>query len=569
MSRPPRVSRPERRVLAAVATELPLALARRRSPARVSGAPPLVILSREEGLVIGASSEALARGVRVGQSGVVANAHAAVRFATLARSELHEELERIAESLSDLAPTVAIALAREGVEEGALAASDTVWLDVTGVVRRGDAEQALAREVVARVEARSITARVAIASGPRVARALARHEPPARASALAGERESARLGLLPVEALVSDERALDVLARLGLRTLLELTRLPRGELVARGGAEVAWALDRLDARRDGRDRTPLAPWSPSPRLIEEQRFDEGFSSREGLLFVTRSLLARLAARLLARGQATGRLRARLTLDPAWVRWEASARADRGDPRPLSGVIELELPLPAPLFEARALFSTLSIPIERVELPADVVAVAIEAAELARAERVQLALTGARRLDPARLTHLFAELRADLGPENVGVFVHVDAHPPERKAQLSARLEPRDLERRAAKTRSRAPSAARRGEDPRASSAALRPTRLVDPPYAVELRGGDAGGESACAVGARLLVEGRAYEVERIDEVLRLEGVEWWRRPISRAYRALRLAAIPSRERSEALVFVEPASGRVFLHGWFE
>jgi len=86
-----------------------------------------------------------------------------------------------------------------------------------------------------------------------------------------------------------------------------------------------------------------------------------------------------------------------------------------------------------------------------------------------------------------------------------------------------------------------------------------PTRLLPEPIRIErfVRGG------------RLVLFGRAHRVDRVAPLARMEGIEWWTRPVTREYVRVSLVAEGSLERSEALVFHDRIAHESFLHGWLE
>jgi protein ImuB len=74
-------------------------------------------------------------------------------------------------------------------------------------------------------------------------------------------------------------------------------------------------------------------------------------------------------------------------------------------------------------------------------------------------------------------------------------------------------------------------------------------------------------------GALVAAGQLVYLVDHLRLSSRLDGVEWWsEHPVSRDYARVRLhATFPGRhvEHAEAWIYVERATGRAFLHGWFE
>ena len=523
-----------RRIVAVVMPDVPLVLARRKD-ARL--APPLaVVVDVESGILAAVDDEARRHRVREGQTAV----QAAVRCARLAvahvtRGEIEAELSRVAELLLDLAPTVAtrLSITPPAAPHEPSTFDDTVWLDVTGAAHLVGGEAKLLELVASRLAMREHRVRLAIASGPRIAQALARWSRAERVRTRIGERtrehEVRALSLLPIEALPLDAGTRLFLTRVGLRTLAHAMALPREQLSARlaSAPNARTMLDLLEAR----DATPLMPYAPPRVVAESMRFEEGLVGTQPLAFVLGGMSSRLAAHLVSRSEAAGKLRLELALDRRIAQLAAGESA--------SAELALEVALPVPLADAAALSGTLMPVIERAQLVAPVIGVRLEVSEIAPARRVQLDLSRERGLDPDRLPHLLAELVGEVGPENVGFLAVRDAHRPESRSVLSREAAP-------------PPSHAQRG---------LCPTRLLPAPIALA--------KGPITRGARLVIGGLAYVVERAVHLLRLDGVEWWRAPVSRDYFHVALVEERARERADALVFVDRATTEAFVQGWLE
>ena len=125
---------------------------------------------------------------------------------------------------------------------------DGLRLDVSGVAHLFGGEQALARDMKDRFSALGLTARVAIAPTAAAAWALARYAP----GVIGQAGLPAALAPLPVAALLLDERSIQILQRLGLKTIGQLADIPRKSLQRRfrEADNPLNALDRALARRD-------------------------------------------------------------------------------------------------------------------------------------------------------------------------------------------------------------------------------------------------------------------------------------------------------------------------------
>jgi protein ImuB len=163
---------------------------------------------------------------------------------------------------------------------------DGLRLDVSGVAHLFGGEEKLAADMERNFARLGLTARIAIAPTAAAAWALARHRktltlPPLRGGSLplprAGEGDSAlaergeglldELISLPVAALRLEARSVQILERLGLKTIGQLAGVPRKSLQRRF-READNPLDALD-RALGRRHEPLtaAPHEPPPRAL--------------------------------------------------------------------------------------------------------------------------------------------------------------------------------------------------------------------------------------------------------------------------------------------------------------
>ena len=140
---------------------------------------------------------------------------------------------------------------------------DGLRLDVSGVAHLFGGEEALAADMEARFACLGLTARVAIAPTAAAAWALARFDP-----TIVGEVQLATmLAPLPVAALRLDARSVQILERLGLKTIGQLADVPRKSLQRRfrEADNPLNALDRALGRRD----EPLTGErvEPAPRAL--------------------------------------------------------------------------------------------------------------------------------------------------------------------------------------------------------------------------------------------------------------------------------------------------------------
>ena len=140
---------------------------------------------------------------------------------------------------------------------------DGLRLDVTGVAHLFGGERGLIADMQRRVKALGFTSRVAIAPTAGAAWAMSHYSP----FLFAGENLAPILAPLSVAALRLNAQATHTLTRLGLKTIGDLTGVPRKSL-ARRFREADNPLDALD-RALGRKPEPLtaAPFEPPPRAM--------------------------------------------------------------------------------------------------------------------------------------------------------------------------------------------------------------------------------------------------------------------------------------------------------------
>lgn len=448
-------------------------------------------------------------------------------------------------------------------------APDTIWIDVTGSARLWGGEQALAETLAGQVRALGHQVRLAIASGPLLARAFARWGE----ASLEGvclvppEQTFSRLTHLPLLALPLAGETVEWFARLGVLTVGQLRALPPRSVASRLGKEARLVRELCE----GRDAAPLVPYEPPPVLVEEVQWEDPVRGLAPLLFSLRSLVTRLSARLEGRGEAARVLWLDLRYDPALAR-QRGIRGSAADGPPGR---RLQFELASPLWREAELERVLRARLERLQLAAPIVALRVTAPVLVAAQVRQLQL-GRRRFSgdaaawdacegagPEELSVLLAELAADVGSEQVGRLRWVQSHRPESSSALEPlrALDLRALDLRAQEPwapgspRGEAKEAELRGAESALGTAIDAVTRLLPRPlpFPAPLREGEPVG-----VGRRL------YTIERVRFVQRLEAVEWWTsQPVSRDY--LRVWLGSPEGGLEALVFVDRDSRQRYLH----
>jgi len=557
------------------------------------------------------SESARCLGIFEGQTLEEARAiNAAFVVRELPNSLLKLGLERIIDSLRDFDLTIACE------------APNTVWIDITGVAHLLGGEEALARELVERVRLLGHRARVAIASGPRLAQVFARAASFGGQSTLVveAERAQAQLANLPTVALPFDRDAITWLTRLGVLTLGDLLQLPRTELIERLGASAERWLDLAS----GSDLEPLTVHPPVPVVTETFDWEEPTSALEALLFALRRLTVRLEARLSGRGVAAEHVHVVVKHDRAIARHRGVAQTT-----------ELDFKLTVPLWHEDELRKVITARLERTPLRAPSVGLELSITSFTAAIGKQLELSrlvagfGSKAPAELGLDVLLSELTADVGPANVGVLSLVDSFLPEKQGCLvcitstetqavvlqpllgvgplqraQVRQQRAAAKRRAMKNRmagqhhppgaahttdaahSPATEAANGNAASNHTADERTETQLLLPNYGSgasqsnlsRLRKARGHAripnrllrrplpvESPLKIGGTLILDHEIYTIERLRFDHRLKNVEWWGdRPVSRDYLWMSLAGAVGK--LEAFAYVDRETGRVFVQG---
>jgi protein ImuB len=176
-----------------------------------------------------------------------------------------------------------------------LDAPDGLTLDITGCAHLFGGEAALARDLVGRLSAQGLQARVAVAGTVGCAWAVARCGTP---GIIASGNERNIIAPLPLSALRLDTGTLTALAQVGLKRVEDILDRPRAPLAARFGVML---LRRLDQALGFEDE-PITPRLPIPTALTEQRFPEPIARHEDVLGTIEKLAARLGGVLEQRGE---------------------------------------------------------------------------------------------------------------------------------------------------------------------------------------------------------------------------------------------------------------------------
>ncbi len=233
-----------------------------------------------------------------------------------------------------------------------------VWIDVTGVPHLFGGETALLGDLVARLAARGITARVGLADTLGAAYALARFATDARGPAAVASPgiEATReiLAPLPVAALRLARESVLLLERLGLKRIGALYGLPRAALEQRfrrvrghhGSRNAREAAASVVLRLDqalGAIAEPRASMLAPPEAHARLSFEEPLVTGTGIVEALRQLAITLCGKLAAQGLGGRRFGLHLCrVDGTAVRVRIGTRLACRDPAHIVRLIEERL-----------------------------------------------------------------------------------------------------------------------------------------------------------------------------------------------------------------------------------
>ncbi len=438
---------------------------------------------------------------------------------------------------------------------------DCLLLDVTGVARFFDGEEALARRILTQFARREIVVRIGLAdtvgaawvaarfsqSGERKAESgvvqdqdrlechwLRRRvvDPPRGASTpseipscitiVPPEQTREFLAAMPLAALRLSDELLDLLRQLGLQWVGELESLPRADFNARFGLELLHRWDQAVGRLD----EPIVAL-PLPQNFEaEQFFEHPLGDRATLEFVLKQLVQRVT--------------------------QMVAMADRGALRvevqfdcKASGNVSCDVGLFRPSASADHLFGLLQMRLERLHLPDKVETMIVRITETAELEKHQAELfdSGSASQHVRQTADLIDRLASRLGRDRIlGVRLLAEAQP-ERAYRYESLV---DSKRRGSKRSSS------RDLPPRPLQLLRRPVRLATvaivpdgPPLHFTLP----SGQQRVA---------QSWGPERIQ-------TGWWRgQPIHRDY-----YRVETDSGTRYWLFRRRTDGSWFLHGVFQ
>lgn len=184
----------------------------------------------------------------------------------------------------------------------ALDLPDGLLLDVTGATHLFGGERALLERACTSLKRQGFAIQGAIAGAAAAARALARYRD--RMIVPPGE-EARAMAPVPVEALALDPQVTHAFRHAGLKTIGQVATRQRGELTARFGAKMVFALDIAL----GAAEKPISPRGALPDYMAERLFAEPLTAQEVILETLRGLAQSLGTLLAERGEGARRLEA--------------------------------------------------------------------------------------------------------------------------------------------------------------------------------------------------------------------------------------------------------------------
>jgi protein ImuB len=381
---------------------------------------------------------------------------------------------------------------------------DGLLFDIAGVAHLFGGEAALGADLVKRLAAQGLSARIGIADTVGAAWAAARH---GKTAIVPSGKTGAALAPLPLAGLRLLPETRDGLVQLGLKTIGDIMVRPRGPLAARFSAELMRRLDQAL----GREEEPISPRTPVPALSVEQGFAEPLLRDEDLLAVLARLQERLCELLEKRREGARQLRASFFGVDGRVN-----RIEIGTSRPLHEAAHLHR-LFTDKFAAARWDNAFGF--DRIRLCVlDAESIAPAQTDLMHAEE-----------GPA-LAHLIDRLSARLGEPRVLRLICQDTHVPEHAsiaipAASAQEFAPtRPLRSRFASTS----PAGGGGKYQQDSLAALRPVRLFERPEPI-----DAIAEIPDGPPVKFRWRRVSHDVSNVEGPERI-AMPWWRDEKNRA-----------------------------------
>lgn len=271
-----------KRVLCVWLPDFPIQRLHAERPAIRSAACVLYTRSGDRAQVVIASGEAARHGIRPGMP--LAEAQALVESAAFILHDVNadaQELNSLACSCCRYSPVVGQELSSN---------THCLVLDISGCSHLFDGESGLVRQLVVDLAERGYFAHVATAGTTGAAWAIARY------GHVAGTDR--RLRSLPVEALRIPHRLAAQLREFDLKTIGQLSALPKDALPSRFGTVLTERLDQLYGRQD----ELIVPVSRREPVIATWTTEESINCRQATRYVCPDLLSDILKTLKSRGE---------------------------------------------------------------------------------------------------------------------------------------------------------------------------------------------------------------------------------------------------------------------------
>ncbi len=284
----------------------------------------------------------------------------------------------------------------------------TVALDLNGLSRVWGTPRSMAQKLFRAADKLGIEAHIATAGNPDAAIHAAKGE--AGITVIPAGRELKRLRDLPLQILSPSEEISETLARWGLETFQDLTRLPKIQVSERLGQEGV----HLQQLARGETSRPLLTKKDKLHFRESMELEHSIDSMEPLTFILSRLLNQICQRLTARNLTTNKLDLALSLESA-----------RGQPDHFVRTINL----PIPIRDPKILLKLFQLDLDGHRPPAPIKAVALNA-EPVQPRRIQNGLFLPLAPEPEKLELTLTRIGSIVGGDNVGSPDLLDTHRPD-------------------------------------------------------------------------------------------------------------------------------------------
>jgi len=304
------------------------------------------------------------------------------------------------------------------------ATSDSIVVDLTGLVSLFGSEETIANLLAQRASDIGLLVHVAVSSNLEVALHAARGFP--GVTVIPPGEESTRLGVLPVQVFSPSIEMIETLERWGVRTCEALANLPVLELSERLGQKGV----QLHQWARGESLRSMILAQPNLCFEEEMALEYAIEELEPLAFLLGRLLDQLCARLLARSLCACAFRLRFVLDDSFESDSAPPKVPGASLAGTKvGVYKKLLRLPVPMRDPKMLLKLLRLHLQSDPPHAPIVHIFLAADPAPPRERQEgLFLPSAP--DPEKLELTIARLAHLVGEANVGTPRLLDSRRPD-------------------------------------------------------------------------------------------------------------------------------------------